>query len=130
MNAIAGLGLDALVERRIEAAMARGEFDNLPGAGRPLALDDDPLVPAELRVAYRVLKNSGFVPPELQQVAQVNQLLGAIARGELRGDDTGSRRLCALLMSLELSGRAATAQRAWQQYAEALRRRCGPPSGP
>jgi hypothetical protein len=122
MNVTRSFGLDALVEQRIEAAIARGEFDNLPGAGRPLSLDDDRLVPQELRVAYRLLKNAGYVPPELAQVAEVNQLLGAISRAELC--EAGRRRLRALLIQLELAGRTATAQLAWQQYGEALRHQC------
>jgi hypothetical protein len=48
------------MEARIEEAMPRGEFDALPGADRPLVLDDDRLAPEELRAAYRVLKNAGF----------------------------------------------------------------------
>ena len=126
MEITRSFGLDALVERRIQAAMARGEFDNLPGAGRPLALDDDPLVPEELRVACRLLKNAGVVPPELDRISQVNRLLGVISRDGLAdGERTAaSRRLRALLIELELSGRAATAQAAWQQYGEALRGRC------
>ena len=58
-----------LAERKIEEAIARGEFDNLPGAGRPLDLDDeDPLWPEEVRMARRILRNSGFEDPaaELQ----------------------------------------------------------------
>jgi hypothetical protein len=126
MSLAPSFGLDALVERRIEAAIARGEFDDLPGAGRPLVLDDDPLVPEELRVAYRLLKNAGYVPPELTQVAAVNQLLGAISRAEMGEAESckASRRLRALLIQLELSGRTATAQAAWQQYGEALRGHC------
>jgi hypothetical protein len=57
---------DLIAERRIQEALARGEFDNLPGAGRPLELDDEPLVPEEVRAIYRVLKNAGFVPPEVE----------------------------------------------------------------
>ena len=126
MEITRSLGLDALVERRIQAAIARGEFDGLPGAGRPLALDDDPLVPEELRVAYRLLKNAGYVPPELAQISEVNQLLGAISRGELAAGErsAGARRLRALLIELELSGRTATTQAVWQEYGEALRGRC------
>lgn len=125
VNITQSLGLDALVERRIQAAIARGEFDNLPGAGRPLALDDDALVPDELRVAYRLLRNAGYVPPELAQVAEVQQLLGAIAREDLKDGERGARgrRLQALLIQLELSGRAVTARAAWQQYREAMRNR-------
>jgi hypothetical protein len=131
MDVSRSLGLDALVERRIQAAIARGEFDNLPGAGRPLALDDDRLVPEELRVACRLLKNAGVVPPELERIAEVNQLLGAVSRAELGEGErsAGSRRLRALLIELELSGRTATAQAAWQQYREALRSRCDTVTG-
>jgi len=45
--------LDFLAEKKIQEAMACGEFDDLPGAGRPLDLDDDALVPEELRLAKR-----------------------------------------------------------------------------
>lgn len=125
MDITRSFGLDALVERRIEAAIARGEFDNLPGAGQPLALDDEPLVPAELRVAYRLLKNAGYLPPELAQLAEINHLLGAVSRAELGAIEqrAGDRRLRALLIELELAGRTASSQVAWQQYSEALRLR-------
>ena len=54
-----------LAERRIEEAIARGEFDDLPGAGQPLDLDDlDPLLPEELRMAYRLRKNAGSRPQD------------------------------------------------------------------
>ena len=53
--------LHFIAEDRIATAVARGEFDNLPGQGRPLNLDDeDPLWPEEVRMARRILKNSGF----------------------------------------------------------------------
>ena len=113
-------GLAALVERRLEEAAANGELSSLPGEGRPLDLDDDAMVPAELRVAYRILKNAGFVPPELEDVAEVQRLIGAIERGEL---EPALRRLRALLVRLEASGRPATASKAWQDYEAALQRR-------
>src|ERR1700742_4894405 len=66
--------LDALVEQRIAAAAARGEFDDLPGAGAPQVLDDDTLVPEEVRVANRILKNAGFVPPAVEQLRALRDL--------------------------------------------------------
>ncbi|MCK7495402.1 MAG: DUF1992 domain-containing protein [Comamonadaceae bacterium] len=59
--------LDALVEQRIARAIAEGAFDDLPGAGKPLILDGDRLIPEDLRVAYRVLKNAGYIPPEIEE---------------------------------------------------------------
>ncbi|MGE5793613.1 MAG: DnaJ family domain-containing protein [Bacteroidota bacterium] len=73
---------DALVEERIQEALRRGDFDNLPGAGRPLALDDDALVPPEVRIAYRILKNAGFVPPEVLERREIAELEDEIARLE------------------------------------------------
>ncbi len=122
-------GLAALVERRIEEAIARGEFDHLPGAGRPLALDDDLLVPEEMRVANRILKNAGFVPPEAQQIAEVNALLAQMEREQMapRDDSPQARRLRALLIQLEISGRSATSRIAWIRYEEALAARFARP---
>ena len=58
--------LQFLAERKIEEAIARGEFDNLPGAGRPLDLDDeDPLWPEEVRMARRILRNAGYEDKDL-----------------------------------------------------------------
>lgn len=48
--------LDQWAERHILDAQTKGEFDNLPGSGEPLTLDDDSHVPAELRAGYRLLK--------------------------------------------------------------------------
>ena len=66
--------LDFIAEKRIAEAIAKGELENLPGAGRPLELDDDSLVPEELRLAYRILKNAGFVPPEVETLNEISAL--------------------------------------------------------
>jgi hypothetical protein len=73
--------LDFLVERRLEEAVSRGELSNLPGEGRPLELDDDALVPEELRAAYRILKNAGFVPPEVEALSDIRQLENLVNEG-------------------------------------------------
>lgn len=48
--------LDQWAERHIIDAQSKGEFDDLPGTGEPLTLDDDSHVPLELRAGYRLLK--------------------------------------------------------------------------
>ena len=53
-------GLEALVEARIERAIARGELNDLPGQGSPLALDEETCVAPELRLAFRILKKRGI----------------------------------------------------------------------
>lgn len=67
-------GLDAMAERRIRDAQQQGVFEDLPGKGAPLKLDDDAMVPEELRAAYRILKNSGYVPPEVEALRDLKEV--------------------------------------------------------
>jgi len=77
--------LAAVAERKILEAIERGEFDDLPGKGKPLDLSDEPMVPPELRVAYKVLKNAGYLPPELElrsEIVRLQDLIDAIGSEE------------------------------------------------
>ena len=65
--------LDKIAEARITEAVERGELDNLQGAGQRLVLDNHQHIPEEFRVAYRILKNSGCIPPELELRREINQ---------------------------------------------------------
>ena len=70
--------IQRLAEEKIQAALDRGDLDNLPGQGKPLNLDDDRYVPEELRAGFRLLKNAGYLPPELEikkEIQQVEALL-------------------------------------------------------
>ena len=51
-------------EDRIKKAYQNGEFDNLPGYGKPLKLEDLSGIPEELRMAYKLLKNAGYTQEE------------------------------------------------------------------
>lgn len=89
--------LDLLAEQRIAQAMDEGLFDDLEGAGKPLPEEDLSMVPEELRAGYRILKNSGFIPPELEMrkeaIALALQLaaMDADASGPAQADRPGSR---------------------------------------
>jgi hypothetical protein len=63
-----------IAEERIARAIEAGEFDNLKGAGRPLNVEDDLWVAEDLRLAYRILKNAGCVPPELEKRKEILNL--------------------------------------------------------
>ncbi len=52
------LAMELIAERKIDEAAARGELQGLPGAGRPLDLYEHPLVPEEMRMAKRILRNA------------------------------------------------------------------------
>src|SRR5262249_28242572 len=53
-------------------AIQAGEFDNLPGAGRPLDLRENPYVPDEWRLAFKVLENAGMVPPWIALAQEID----------------------------------------------------------
>ncbi len=58
--------LAVIAEQKIREAIAQGEFACLENAGKPIELDDLPWVPEDLRMCYRVLRNAGCLPPELE----------------------------------------------------------------
>ncbi|MEA1960060.1 MAG: DUF1992 domain-containing protein [Bacillota bacterium] len=51
-----------LVEEQIRKAQAKGAFNHLEGEGTPLDLEENPYVPAELRMAFKILKDNNFAP--------------------------------------------------------------------
>lgn len=66
-------GFEKIVEERILKAQKKGEFKNLPGSGKPLVFEDDCCVSEELRLAYKILKNADFVPPEIEFKKEIKQ---------------------------------------------------------
>ncbi|AWN15363.1 DnaJ family domain-containing protein [Salinisphaera sp. LB1] len=72
--------LDRLADAHIEAAAERGELDDLPGAGKPLPADDAANVPEHLRAGYRLLKNAGYVPPEIETRRELREVEDLLAR--------------------------------------------------
>ena len=73
--------LERVAEKRINEAIQRGEFDNLPGSGEPLNLEDDRQIPDDLRLAYKILRNADCLPPELElkkEIRTAEELLGSL----------------------------------------------------
>ena len=97
------LAFETIAEQRISEALARGDFEDLPGAGQPLDLEEDLLVPEDLRMAYRILKNAGYVPPEvhaLNEIGALERLVQSLGEGEGEQRDIASRKLRLLSMQL------------------------------
>lgn len=117
--------LDRLAEERIREARERGDFDDLPGEGEPLRLDEtELLVPEELRVACRILKNAGYLP----EGARVRREL-ADAEALLRDADSeqqrrGAARRLRLLLN-RLGSDQALNLRSQQAYYDRLVERIG-----
>jgi hypothetical protein len=77
--------LASIAERRIKEAMERGDFDHLPGKGKPIVQEDLSGVPEELRMAYKIMKNAGCIPPEVEltnEVASLRRMVLTMDEGE------------------------------------------------
>ncbi len=93
--------LEQLAEQRIAEARERGDLDDLSNQGQPIELDDDSMVPPTLRAAYRVLKNAGYLPEEMEtrrEIRDAEELLRMARNEEERA--TASARLRLLLNRL------------------------------
>jgi DnaJ homolog subfamily C member 28 len=58
------------IDEQIHEAQARGDFDNLPGAGKPLNLDENPFL-GDKALAYSLLKQNGYAPPEVELAKEI-----------------------------------------------------------
>ncbi len=68
-----------IAEAKIQDAIERGDFDALPGRGKPLQLEDMSHIPPHLRLGYKVLRNAGVAPPEVELRREVYRLDREIA---------------------------------------------------
>jgi DnaJ homologue, subfamily C, member 28, conserved domain len=68
-----------IAENRIREAMDQGQFEDLPGAGRPLNLEEYFSTPEDLRMAYSILKSAHCVPAEVELLNEVSRLERAVA---------------------------------------------------
>jgi hypothetical protein len=66
-------GFEKIVEERILKAQKKGEFENLPGSGKPLIFNDNHFIPEDLRLAYKILKNADCLPPEIELKKEIKQ---------------------------------------------------------
>jgi len=63
-----------VAEERILEAQRAGAFDDLPGKGRPLQLEDLRWIPEDLRIAYHILKNAHVLPPEAELLKEIHTI--------------------------------------------------------
>ena len=62
------------VDEKIQEAIAKGEFNNLPGKGKPLDLDAYFATPEDLRMGYSILKSADIIPEEMELLKQIEGL--------------------------------------------------------
>jgi len=71
-----------IAENRIREALEQGVFENLPGAGQPLSLEEYFSTPEDLRMAYSILKSANCAPAEVELANEIARLERALAQSE------------------------------------------------
>ena len=71
-----------IAEQKILQAMQERDLSDSKYKYKPLPMEDDSFVPAELKMAYKILKNSGFLPPEVEERKEVKRLEDLITSTE------------------------------------------------
>lgn len=74
-----GKSADEIIKR----AMQEGTFDNLPGKGKPLNLNENPHEPEEWRTTYRMLRSNGYSLPWLELRREIEEAVDR-ARSDAR----------------------------------------------
>ena len=113
--------LERIAEERIREAIERGEFEDLPHAGKPLPLDQNGFVPEDLRLAYKLLKDAGFLPPELElrkEILSLKELLSTVDDDEERRKL--GRRINDLVLRMNLLGKPSFGRADLEVYVKKL----------
>jgi hypothetical protein len=110
-----------IAEERIKEAQRAGAFDNLPGKGKPLDLEDLSWVPEDLRIGYLVLKNAHVLPPEAELLKDIHTIEDLLKHVE----DEGERRALAKsiqykLIRLDMLKRRSMPLRSVREYSRKL----------
>ncbi len=74
--------LTRIAEQKIAEAMKTRDFTSEKWKNKPLPLDNDSNIPDDLKMAYKILKNSGYLPPEVEEKKEVQRLEELIATTE------------------------------------------------
>jgi len=117
-------GFDKIVEERIRKAQRKGDFENLPGAGKPLRLTDDSHIPPDLRLAFKILKNADCLPPEIELKKEIHRTEELLAGMENTAEKYGMlKKLNFLVMKLNQARNSSIAFEIPQKYLGTMAKR-------
>jgi hypothetical protein len=74
--------IQIIAERKIKEAIDEGGLNLEAWYNHPLPQSNDSMIPEDLRLAYKMLKNSGYMPPELETKMEIQKLEDLIAANE------------------------------------------------
>lgn len=108
---------ESLIDQKIREGMEQGEFDDLPGKGKPLDTSENPFEDPEMRMAHRMLRNAGFAPPWIEERKDIE------AEFEQSRHQLG--RVWAVLKNALGTGDERSARTRWERALDSFRRQAG-----
>ena len=105
--------LESLAEKRLREAIENGEFDDLPGKGKPVDTSENPFEDPEMRLAHRMLRNAGFAPSWIEERKDIDSEF-EIARNQLS-------RVWTVLQNARASDNERGAQVRWEKALTSFR---------
>lgn len=119
-------GFEKIVEERILKAQKKGEFENLPGSGKPLIFNDNHFISEDLRLAYKILKNADCAPPEIELKKEIRRTEDLLAGMHETSDKYRLlKKLNFLIMKLNTIRETSIVFEMPQHYMESLVERFG-----
>ena len=113
-----------VAEERIREAQREGAFDDLPGKGKPLQLEDQSLIPEDLRMSYHILKNAHVLPPEAELRKEIKTLQDLLRYVEDESErKTMAKEIEWKMIRLDLLGRRSFSWQTTRFYGKKLVRR-------
>ncbi len=115
-----------IAEKKILEAMREGQFDDLPGKGKPLDLEEDRHLPQDIRMAHKILKNADCLQPELEirkEILTIEELLAG--EKDTKAKYRQIKKLNYLIMKLNMSRRSSLSLEKNQVYYDKLVERVG-----
>lgn len=114
-----------IAEQKIAQAMKEKDLVSPEWKNKPLPLEDDHFVPEDLKMAYKMLKNAGYLPPEIEERKEIQRIEDLIASTEDEHERVKQmKKLSVLLMKVEAkrsySSNIATQQDYYRQVVERI----------
>jgi len=111
------------IEEHIRRAIESGQFDDLPGKGKPLNLDDDLWVDSDWRLAHHLLKSAGYTLPWIETLKEIDLEIEAARLTLRRAWQWRMSTLAADPPASEVDAeyRRSQADKEWQRAVQAFR---------
>ncbi|SFK21182.1 protein of unknown function [Halobacillus dabanensis] len=117
-----------LIEEKIKKSIEQGDFDNLPGKGKPLPKDEFTHLPSELRNSYRILKNANMLPEEMvvkKEIIELEELLAEVKDPQLSSYYRKEWKEKKLRFDMLMEKRKLNQSNAFRQYQHKIDRHFG-----